>query len=216
MSHIAHITAISPTKRDPRQATIHVNGKAMVTLPARVINDLDLVVGRAWDERLAVAVDGEVLYVKVYRSAMSKLNRRALSRSELEAKLNQLGHDPKTVNRVLDRLEELSGLNDEQLAHTIVEQALTHRSAGPALLRQKLRKRGIKASTIDTIVDQYTSPHELIDRAASLIRDQSRKMAQEDSLVRRRRLWNLLARRGFDEDTIEQAFEELKRGHEEA
>lgn len=208
MPHPLMITAITPNKDNPKHAAITVNGKVVARLPMKLIGELGVQVGQLWKD-VSDPVDEAVIYVKALRQAMSKLNRRAMSRSEMARKLQELGHDTCVRQRVLDRLEELSAIDDESLGRALIDEILSRRPAGPALLGEKLLRRGLGEVLVDRLVEERLSRGVPLASASVLVAQRMPAMADLDPITRNRRLCGLLARRGFDADTIEQALQDL-------
>lgn len=209
MGTMRRITAITPTKRNPQRATVRVGAKVVATLSIKLIAELGLKVDQAWDEALGAQVAEAVVYDKAMREAIRRLNRRAMSRQQLDHKLRDLGHDQRVRVRVLDRLTDLNVLNDEAFGRALIRDTQLRKAAGPKLLRAKLTQCGLERMLVDRLVEQATGGHDLVSEAAALARRRMRSMRRLDSVGRKRRLWGLLARRGFDPDTIEQALQQL-------
>ena len=204
------ITAITPAKRKAGRFVVKVDGRAVATLRERSVADLSLAVGQLWDERLAADVARAVAFDKAYDAAATRLNRRAMSRRQLHDKLRQLGHEQETVDQVLDRLESLRLVDDEALGRELIRQIAESKPAGAPLLRSKLMQRGLDRQLIDRLLDELApTPEQATEGAAELARKKWRTMANLDPRTRKRRLWSMLARRGFDSDTIQAAMADL-------
>ncbi|MFA9479950.1 regulatory protein RecX [Phycisphaerales bacterium AB-hyl4] len=209
MSEPSQITAIKPTQRDPSRATVRVAGRVVATLPQQRIAELELEVGMPWTDTLAASVSEAAVYDKALRQAMNRLARRGRSRSELDRKLAQLGYEPNVRERVLDRLTELNFLDDDALGRALMREIQARKPAGPHLLRQKLRQKGLDRELVDRLVAETRESQDQAGDAADLLRRRLPAMARLDPATRKRRLYSLLARRGFDGDAIQSAFESL-------
>ena len=204
------ITAIKPTQRDPSRYTIRLGRKVAATLPISKIESLGIAVGQEWTDTLAEKVAQAAVYDKALRQAMNRLNRRAMSRRDLGRKLKELGYDAAVRDEVLDRLTELNYLDDEAFGRTLIEITLRRKPAGPQLLRQKLYQKGLDASLIERLVSEATDAQDLAPGAVELARKKLNTMQRLDPETRRRRLYGLLARRGFNPDTISSVMAELE------
>ena len=204
------ITAIVSAKRKPGRYVVKVDGRAVATLRERSVADLGLAVDQLWDERLATDVARAAAFDKAYGDAATRLNRRAMSRRQLHDKLRQLGHDRETVDQVMDKLESLRLVDDEALGRELIRQIADARPAGAPLLRSKLMQRGLDHELIDRLLDELAPTSEqAAEGAAELARKKLRTMTRLDPNTRKRRLWSMLARRGFDSDTIQAAMADL-------
>lgn len=203
------ITAIKPTQRNPKRVTVRVGRKVVATLPLGKAEELGLAVGQAWDDALAQRVSQAGVYDKALRQAMNRLNRRAMSRRDLDKKLERLEYEQAVREQVLDRLTEMKFLDDEAYARALIDATLRRKPAGPQLLRQKLYQKGIGRSLIEKLVSETTDAQDLAPGAVDLARKKLRSMQRLDIDTRKRRLYGLLARRGFNPDTISSVMAEL-------
>jgi len=204
------ITAIKPTQRDPNRMTIRIGRKVVATLPMSKVEELGLAVGQDWDEKLADQLEQAGAFDKALRQAMNRLNRRAMSRKDLDKKLYGLGYDGSVREAVLDKLTELNFLNDEDYGRALVDATLRRKPAGPQLLRQKLFQKGIDGSLVEKLVSEATDGQDLAPGAVELARKKLNTMGRCDPETRRRRMYSLLARRGFNPDTISSVMAELE------
>lgn len=216
MGWMGQITAISATKRDPQRATVRAGGRVVATLSVNRISELGLQVGQTWDEALARQVADSAVFDKAMRAAMQRLNRRALSCRQLDRKLRDLGFEDAVRARVRDRLLELGVLDDEALGRAVMRQLQSRRAAGPRLLRDKLMQRGLDQQLVDRLVDESPGAADQVSQAVALVQQKLTSMARLDVQVRRRRLWGMLARRGFESETIESALQQIADLQEQA
>ena len=209
MPESPHISALQPTKRDPDRLTIKVAGRAVATLNRRHVEDLGLAVGQAWSDELADAVAEMAIYDKAMRDAMRRLARRAMSRGQVRDKLRTLGHDPAVTDRVLARLDELELIDDAAFGRMLIDEIRRARPAGPRLLQQKLRQKGLEPDLIDRLIAEAEQHADPDADARTLMAKTLPRLQRCDAPTRRRRLYGVLARRGFDTEVIQRCMESL-------
>lgn len=212
MNEPPKITSIRPTARDPQRATVRVGRRVVATLPMQRIEALGLAVGQPWDDALAERVSEAATHDQAMRKAMHRLNRRAMSRRDLDRKLGDLGFTADTRQGVLDRLTELGYLDDEAFGRALIRETQRAKAAGPRLLRQKLFQKGLDRTLVDRLVSETNDEDEQDDasRAIALARQRLARMQRLDPTTRRRRLYGALARRGFEGDTIDAAMRAIR------
>ncbi len=203
------ITDLSTRKQNPHECSVKVDGRIVAVLPQSAVERMGLRVGSAWDDTLAHQVSEAAAFHKACLQAMQRLNRRAHSRHELGKALGRLGHDGELIERVLDHLAALSAFDDEQLGRALVRETLDRDPAGPTLIRARLTRRGLAADLIECLLEETQQRADPVSEACSLARQRLHRMVQLNPTTRQRRLWGLLARRGFDEQTIEAALERI-------
>lgn len=221
----ALITHLTPSPRDPKRIALRVNNKPVATLPASAVAELGLVVGGEWDESLAAGVREAAAFDAALRKAAKQVDRRARSAREVRDALARAGHDEAMSARVVDRLSQLGMIDDAALGKALIDETLARQPAGLALLRAKLLRRGIDETTIDRLIGAGDVIRRDADDAAASADEPPRasgvadarrlalqrlpSLARFDSATRLRRLAGLLARRGFDADTVEAALDGL-------
>jgi regulatory protein len=208
----AQITAIEPAPRQPQRMVIKVGGRTLVTLPRRVVEELHLAVGQELDAEQADRLAQAAACDRAVNAAGAILSRRALSGAELAQRLTKRGVRPDLVAPVIQRLRRLGLLDDEELGRALIRETLAKKPAGPALLRAKLARRSLDSDLIERLLaepaTQSSSPlADAFALALGLARAQMNKMASVDRATQQRRLYGLLARRGFDEDTAQRVIE---------
>ena len=153
---------------------------------------------------------------RAFHQAMQRLNRRAMSCSQVETKLRGLKHDDVTIQQVIDRLKQIGALDDAKLAREVIEQVQRKGPAGSALLRRKLAKYGFDEALVERVIAEAGpgSASSLAEQARAFVTAKLPSLARLAPAARLRRLAGLLARRGIDEDTIESVLSEFTTLHE--
>lgn len=204
------ITALSPTKRDPSRLSIRVGRKHVAALSQKLADELGLAVGQPWDDAMAQRVEAAAVFDRAMRKALNRLNRRAMSRGQLDRKLRELEFDEPTRTAVLDRLTELRLLDDEAFGQALIRETLAQKPAGPRLLQTKLYQKGLPRELIDRLVADATADSDDQRRQAmSFAESKLRSMQRLDAATRRRRLYGQLARRGFDPEVVRDVMERV-------
>jgi regulatory protein len=197
------VTSVTPSKRNASKVVIHVDGRAVATLSRNESESLGVAVDVAWDADLAALAAAAVAFETAFDQAMRMINRRRLSRAVVAAKLRERGHEATVIERAVKKLLATGALNDETLARDLIDEIDRTRPAGPGLKRAKLTRRGLGEAVIEKVVDATATPSSQLEDARRLIASRTKAMARLDETTRKRRLWGLLARRGFDEETID-------------
>lgn len=216
MSGPLAITDITPSNADPARLSIRVNGRPKATLAARLVRELGLQVGMAWDDATSAAVDAAVRFESAYRAIAKRIDRRPMSKADVRAKLSAEHGDDAVVDRVVSELERVGLIDDAALGRALIEEFTRNAPAGDALLRDKLLRRGIADATIDTLLTTRSETRDARPGGKSgqcdAVMFATERWPALASLPRAtavRRLAGLLARRGFDEDVVSHAIEKV-------
>ncbi|HJZ67914.1 MAG TPA: regulatory protein RecX, partial [Blastocatellia bacterium] len=143
--------------------------------------------------------------------ALRMLARRSYSEVELRERLStSRGAETSAVADCIARLKELGYLNDELFAHNYASYRVRLKPLGRAKLARELARKKVSAHAADAALDLVFGEGEeerLLDRAiARHIRMHGRPTDRAAS----KRLFDHLARRGFEYDLITRKLRELK------
>jgi regulatory protein len=190
------------SRRDPTMIAIRVQGKAAATLHRRHLERLRLAVGTEWTDALAEQVQHAAAFDRAVKQAMAMLNRRALTAAQMTAKLKARGLDNSLAARVVEHLRCIGAIDDAAVGRSVIEQA-SREPTGEHLLRARLSSRGLDEALVEQLMGESQAAGDEVAAARRLVESRWRSMAKLDEATRLRRLWGLLARRGFEEDVIE-------------
>ncbi|MEQ3836717.1 regulatory protein RecX [Lawsonella clevelandensis] len=151
-------------------------------------------------------------------AALRLLSIRERSSKELTDRLRDKGFPTEIVDDLVTRFLEIKLLDDERFAREWVTSRAQHSARGKSVLRQELRHKGIPTPVIDAVLESL-SPEIEEDSARMLL---SRKLRAIDpaSLSDReiyrkqqRRLYNMLARRGFSSELAQRVTQDALTEH---
>lgn len=190
------ITALRARPRAPGRIDVYIDGRRRMTIAAAAAAELR--VGMPLEPRAAEALDARTAEVEAFESVGRMLARRPHAVDEVRMRLARSGYAPEVIDRVVARLTESGDLDDVAFARAWVENRAAFRPRSAAMIRAELRRKGVASAAIEaalTGVDEQEAASVAAGRAARLWRNL-------DPEARRRRLYDHLARRGFDYDTI--------------
>jgi len=142
--------------------------------------------------------------------ARRALGRRALSRAEVAARLDDHGVEPEDRDAALDRLEQEGAIDDVALAEAVAERVRGRRKAGARVVEQELARRGIAK---EHRVSPPSDDDEL-ERAVGLAEQRLRRGPIDEAAERR--VAGMLARRGFSSGVSRRAIEVVRAGTDAA
>jgi regulatory protein len=203
--------SLVPTKRDPQRMMIRVAGKVMATLPRTVLAELHIEAGTPWSQALAERVAKAVAFDQARRKAIRLLERRMFGRAELIDRLTRADHPRAAAEVIADEMVERGVIDEAAYGRAIIDAQRARRPAGPHLLRHKLMQRKLSRDLIDKLLAEAIDPADSLEQAMTLAQRRlaTVAMAKLDPASRKRRLWGLLQRRGFDAQTCREVLENL-------
>ncbi len=140
-----------------------------------------------------------------------KLAAQDRTRHELATALTAKNVPDEVAEGLLERFEELGLVDDEAFAQRWVESRQTRRHRSRLALRRELAGKGVERDTIDDVLSSVSTEDEL-EAARAYAEKVSSSLSGLDQTVRRRRLTDRLARRGFGYGVISRVLKDLGLG----
>ena len=128
---------------------------------------------------------------------LNQLNFMPRTRKELETTLAKRHIEPDVAKSVLDRFEEIGTVDDVAFAELLIRSRCNTKRVSRSVLRQQLRQKGVDQDIIEDALMVITDDDEL-RMATELVERKARAMSRLEPEVRKRRLFSLLARKGYN------------------
>lgn len=138
-------------------------------------------------------------------AALKLLERTRRTRSDLERRLRDKGFAAPTIAEVVDRLVEVKLVDDAEYARAFLAGRWGRKPAGWSRLQRELRAKGVADEHIVAgrgLIEEREGAADEISVAHKLVQQVRARYERFEPRVRNQRLYALLARRGFDGDTI--------------
>lgn len=182
------------------------------TLDGVAAESLRLMPGDAWTDELAARVRGALELDRAKRDAMNSLSRAPMSRRRLMGKLRDRGYEETVAAAVADELARLGLIDDRALAEAAARSMVQRRPAGARFIEMKLREKGFDGTLAREVAAAALSERDPVEDALVLARKKSAAMPGTlDGEARRRRIYGMLARRGFAPDVCRAVVERVER-----
>ena len=129
--------------------------------------------------------DGSSFFNKCLDQALRYLSLREHNRREIAIKLRSKDYDQKTIEAVLDYLEEEGSLDEERYIRAFVRSSNKRHPEGKSLVLQRLASKGADRYTSERVVSDIYTP-EYTSELASQARDMVLKKgkATEENQIR--------------------------------
>lgn len=128
------------------------------------------------------------------------LSYRNRSRQEVRDYLSKKGFSPATIQKTLDYL--LNYLNDEVFAQTWGRSRIQNKKLGKQRLRQELLSKGVEPELVNNALESLYSEVDEMQLAIETVKKKLAGLKEMDVNRKRSRIAQLLARKGFNSDTI--------------
>ena len=193
------------------QASAHKKGRVLVFLEdgaclkitEQEALDFGLRTGDDLDGRRLEQLKKAASVSNVKATAAALIGKRAMSRRDLERKLQEKGASQAEARYAAEWLEAIGAINDADYAAILVRHC-AGLGYGPARIREKLREKGVPRELWDEALDQAPDSAWQIDRfLAAKLRGRAPEEAEK------RRLTSALLRRGFAWGDVREAWSRL-------
>lgn len=139
------------------------------------------------------------------RAAVDLLSRRDYSRLELFRKLKSRCENIEILEQLLDDLQQRQWQSDSRFAESFLNSRFA-RGLGPLRIRQELKEKGINAQTITLTFESFEG--DWYDSALQTLKKKYHSLKENDP-NRKQKLYRFMAYRGFSQDYITYALDEL-------
>lgn len=161
-------------------------------------------------------VSAEKAREKVFATALKILAARPRSESQLrERLLSKPWAEPETVDSCIERLKELGYVNDRTFAETYANHRVHMKPVGRSRVARELAGKKVARETINKALDdvfEEVGEEALIDRA---IEKRMRTHGRPEDQGGAKRMFDHLARLGFEYDLIVRKLKALRAGIEQ-
>ncbi|MEO7715550.1 MAG: RecX family transcriptional regulator [Capsulimonas sp.] len=207
-----NITALEPQQRRAGRINVFVDGQFIIGVGEGVAASLRLRIGQEiTPEKLTEIAGAEELH-RATETALTYLETRARSEKEVRDRLGRDEYPEEIAAQVIEKLRELSLLNDSQFAKQWV-QAKTNvagsRPVGRRRISSQLYQKGVHKDTIGEALSEVTDDDEIaLARAAARKKVRALSSDPEVQRAERQRLLAFLQRRGFGWETCKRVVDE--------
>ena len=206
---MAVITQILEPKGRPNRRRIYLDGKFAFSGKLNVVAKFRLREGMELSPQQIQAIEQGEIRQECLDRAMKYLTGRLHSRQELHKKLLRQEYSAAMIDEVLEELKRLGYVDDERFAKTRALSAAQHKHHGPRRAMMELMRAGVKRDVAEVAVGDVYQSNDNVAEARKLAMKQAERLRKLDPQVAKRRLAGMLARRGFDYDSIRPVIDEI-------
>jgi len=160
-------------------------------------------------EAVSSAGSADDVHSQARNIVLNQLNFMPRSRKELETALAKRHIEPDVAKSVLDRFEEIGMVDDAAYAELLIRSRCNTKRVSRSVLRQQLRQKGVDQVIIEEALLVVSDADEL-RMATELVERKARAMSRLEPEVRKRRLFGLLARKGYNTSIALRVIQDLE------
>ncbi|WP_433957506.1 recombination regulator RecX [Cytobacillus horneckiae] len=160
--------------------------------------------GQELDEAAIIEIHYQDDIRKSYNLAIQYLSRRMRSEFEVKNHLRTKEVEEPIILEVIHKLHQYSFLNDEQFSIAYVRTQKNTTDKGSSLIKIELKEKGIAAHLIESALKEFSWEEEL-STAISLCEKYTQKYKKDSMRMMKQKLEQMLVRKGFPYDIINEA-----------
>lgn len=138
--------------------------------------------------------------------ALDLIAYRPRSVREVQRRLKRAGADDADIAAVVERLKEVGLLDDDAFSRAWVDSRMRVSPRSKRMIAWELRRKGVSSADIQAALEEVDEE----DAAYRAAMQRLPKLRGLAPLERKRKLYDYLARKGFDYETIERAVQQVE------
>jgi len=190
------VTELETAGGNRRATIIHLDGLPWRATATTIVKDLGIAVGQRYPSALLDKRIREKEKRLAMDLALQMLSYRVRSRREITDRLAKRKLAPEAVEAALTRLEQAGYLNETAFVRSWIKERVELRGYGRQRIKNELLSKGIAADAIDQELGAFTEEQERA-MALTVAKNRLSRYNGLDEVVKRRRLMQILMRRGF-------------------
>ncbi len=210
--NMSKITAIEFQKKNKDRVNLYVDDEYLLSLYAELIYKYNLEKGQEVDKDKLVEILKVDEYEKAKNKALQSITRTEKSEKKMREKLLK-DFDEDIVEEVIEFLKKYSLVDDERFADRIVANDVNFKKVGKNKIKQNLYSKGIGREYIESAISEIDRDKEL-ENAIYLAKKKISKIKSTDERTIKNKLYQHLAYKGFDYDTINSAIRRVLEGED--
>ena len=185
------VDRVEPSRHKKGRVLVFLEDGACLKITEQALLDFGLRPGDELDGGTLSRLKEAAGVSNVKASAADLIGKRAMSRRDLEQKLQEKGASQAEARYAAEWLEAIGALDDREYAALLVRH-YSQMGYGPGRVREKLREKGIPRELWEDALETMPDPAEQIDRFL-----ESKLRGRTPDEKEKKRLCDALARRGF-------------------
>lgn len=196
MSIITSVTA----QKNQKRVNIFLDGEYSFSLDLDNFGQLGLKVGKELNQEEINEIIKKSEFQKSFDKTLNFAMRRPRSNKEIKDYFRRKEIDISIQQNIINRLIRLELLDDQKFAKWWVEQRLQFKNKSKKDITFELRQKGIATDVIKNIIDD--SEIDEVKIAKSLIAKKNYKWQKYDEKIRKQKMSQYLAGKGFNWEII--------------
>ena len=208
---ISKIERVSKSK--PLYHLYSSDGSLLMTITEETLLHFNLQKGQFLPEELQEEIFHFDQVQRCLEQAYRYLSRRNHFQKELMQKLRSKKFAKEIIEQAITILNDKGYLDDSNLIHQFIRDAIHLKHYGPNLIKRKLFERGVEIDQIERALEQHYSPHLQIQIGLNLAGKKLKSLKGLPVHKQKQKLTSFLQQRGFGWESIQTIVEQILQNH---
>jgi regulatory protein len=204
---MAIITKIESQKKREDRVNIYVDEEFFMAIFAELVYTFNLKKGMTIEEENLKNILNEEMYIKAKNKALNILAKADQSEKKIKQKLSTDFEDD-IIDMVIEFLKKNKFIDDDLLAHKIVNTNVNLNRCGKNKIKQNLYNKGIDKESIDEAIADIDNDVEF-ENALYLGKKRYDRVKNEDKIKIYQKISQHLSYKGFSYDIIKRVLNKL-------
>ena len=204
---MSKITAIAQQKKLRNRFNLFIDGKFDIGIDGSLILKYDLKIGDEFTPALKRNLENDDRLELAYSGLLNYIAYRERCEHEVQVWLKKKGYSGFEAD-LITRLKQKNYLNDARYTRLFIRDHVRLKGWGPIRLRHELASKRIAKAIIEDeleiIRDEFNFSQMALDQLHYKL-----KYTQHPNYKDKKRLWNMLRRRGFENQSITFAMDQI-------
>lgn len=210
MNEKLKIVKIESQIRNPQRKTLIFDDGSVFGISEDVFISHNFKVGDEISEDLFNEITNDELKNKVYNSALRLLGYRMRSCAEMRDRLVENQYPITIINDVINKLLNIKYLNDSEFAEAFAHDKVKSKKIGPITLRMEFIPHRIESEILENVIKKVYEQYPISDLIKQLLDKKKIQSRIKLELKTKKRIQDLLKRKGFNWNEISTVFTELE------
>ncbi len=204
------IIEIRPQVRNPERKTLIFDDGSVFGISEDVFISHNFKVGLEISEDSFNEITNDELKNKVYNSALRLLGYRMRSCAEMKRRLVEKKYPINLINDVINKLLNIKYLNDVEFAEAFAHDKVRSKKIGPLALRMEFIPHNIESNILEKTIKNVYEKYPISNLIKQLLDKKKIQFGTKLDQKTKKRIQNLLGRKGFSWNDISTIFTELE------
>ena len=204
------IIEIKPQVRNPLRKTLIFDDGSVFGISEDVFISNNFKIGSEISEDSFEELVNDELKVKVYNSALRLLGYRMRSCAEMKRRLAEKKYPKNNIEVTVDKLLRIGYLNDSEFANAFAHDKVKSKKIGPLALRMEFIPHKIDLDILEKTINSVYEKYPISDLIKQLLNKKKIQFGMKLERKNKKRIQDLLKRKGFSWNEISAVFTELE------